>query len=139
MPLILTKTFINVERVADSLGAFVSIVDCIYGTEFGAPEADRLAADGDPSLGEQIFDIPVTQVEPVVQPDGVAEMISGGNRWRLYVFIAMIIEYGGLTCQYRRQCCQPCDEIYGVNCHLGCPIPVRRLQGIDDLAGTTEG
>ena len=46
---------------------------------------------------------------------------------------------GEIDSRFRHQCCQPCDEIHGVKCHLRRPIPVRRLQGIDDLAGRTEG
>ena len=41
--------------------------------ELAAPEADRLVADTNPTLGEQVFDVTMAQVEAEVQPDGVAD------------------------------------------------------------------
>jgi hypothetical protein len=43
----------------------------IYRTEFDTPPPDRFSGYSDSSLRQKIFDIPVTQVEPVVEPDGV--------------------------------------------------------------------
>ena len=40
------------------------------------PEANRFATDSDASLGEQVFDISVTQVEAIVEPDGVRNDIG---------------------------------------------------------------
>ena len=64
------KDFIDVERVA--ISSVLSLQStCIDGTEFDAPEADRFATDGDASLGQNIFDISVAQIESVVQPDSI--------------------------------------------------------------------
>jgi hypothetical protein len=43
----------------------------VYSSEFDAPEADRFAANCDASLGQQIFDITVAEVESIVKPDGI--------------------------------------------------------------------
>jgi hypothetical protein len=45
--------------------------------ELPTPEADGLVADLDPALGEQLLDITLAQVEPVVEPDGVADDLGG--------------------------------------------------------------
>ena len=47
----------------------------IQGAELDAPEANRLATDGDATFSEQIFYIPVTEIEAVVEPDGVRNYI----------------------------------------------------------------
>ena len=55
------------------------------GQSFGKP------SNRDPAFGEEIFDITVAEVEPVVEPDSVGNDIGWGapsrNRCRLYVFI----------------------------------------------------
>jgi hypothetical protein len=43
------------------------------GTELGAPLADRLMADDDAPLGEQILNVAEAEVETKVQPDGVSD------------------------------------------------------------------
>ncbi len=56
--------------------------------ELAAREANGLAADLDVTLGEQLFNVSMAQVEPKVQPDGVADdlgrkamaAIQGGRR-----------------------------------------------------------
>jgi hypothetical protein len=37
------------------------------------PTANRFAADSDASLGEQVFDISVAEIESIVEPDSVAD------------------------------------------------------------------
>jgi hypothetical protein len=48
----------------------------VNSTEFDAPEADRFAADSDASLGKEIFDIAVAQIETIVEPDGAGNDIE---------------------------------------------------------------
>jgi len=36
------------------------------------------------------------------------------------------------------QCRQSCNEIHWIEGHLGRPVPIRRLQDIENLAGGTE-
>jgi len=48
---------------------------CINGSEFDTPQADRLAGYIDASLGEQVFNITMAEIEAVVQPDGVGNYI----------------------------------------------------------------
>ena len=56
------------------------------GTELAAPQANRLVADPNAALGEQLLHSAMAQVEPEVQPDGMADdlgreamaMVQGG-------------------------------------------------------------
>jgi hypothetical protein len=49
---------------------------CINSSELDAPKADCFSGYSDASFGQYIFDIAVTQVEPVVQPDCVGNDIG---------------------------------------------------------------
>ncbi len=46
-------------------------------SEFYAPETDCFTADGDASLGQEIFDVSVAEIESRVEPDSV-----GDDVWR---------------------------------------------------------
>ena len=46
---------------------------CICGTKFDAPQTDGFIADYYSSLSEYVFDIPVAQIEAMVQPDGITD------------------------------------------------------------------
>ena len=48
---------------------------CINGAELDTPETDCFSADGDASFSEEIFDIPMAEIEAVVQPDSVGNDI----------------------------------------------------------------
>ena len=69
------KDFINVQGVAvATMPAFQSSsVNC---SELDAPKPDRFSANSNASLGQQIFDVSETEVEALVQPDGVADDIG---------------------------------------------------------------
>ena len=45
----------------------------IFRSEFVAPEANGLVADGHAPLGQQVFNITMTKVESVIEPDGVLD------------------------------------------------------------------
>ena len=45
-------------------------------TQFDAPEADRFAADSDPSFSEKVFNISMAQIETIVEPYSVADDIG---------------------------------------------------------------
>jgi len=78
------ENLIDVEGVAiASVLAFQSA--CINGTEFDAPETDRLAADGDASFSQEIFDIAMAEIEAMVEPDGI-----GNDIWREPVALVYI-------------------------------------------------
>jgi hypothetical protein len=47
----------------------------VFGSELDAPESDGLVTDCDAALSEEIFDISMAQVEPIVEPDGVGDDI----------------------------------------------------------------
>ena len=47
-----------------------------YRSELFAPESNRFVAYGYAALGEHVLDIPVTEIEPVVEPNGVADDIG---------------------------------------------------------------
>lgn len=51
----------------------------VQSAELYTPEADCLATDDDASLSEQIFDIKMTQLESIVEPDGVGNDIGWGR------------------------------------------------------------
>lgn len=48
----------------------------IDGSEFCAPKADRLADDGEASFGQDIFNIPMAEVEATVEPDGIGDDVG---------------------------------------------------------------
>lgn len=43
------------------------------GSELVAPEADRFVGDEDAPPGQQIPDVPVAQIEAVIEPDGILD------------------------------------------------------------------
>jgi hypothetical protein len=45
----------------------------VLGPKLVAPEANRLVGNGDPPLGQEIFDVPMAQIEAKVEPDGVLD------------------------------------------------------------------
>ena len=57
----------------------------VQGTEFDAPQADRLPGNDDPALGQQIFNIPVAQIESVVEPDCVGDDVG----WESVAFVGI--------------------------------------------------
>jgi hypothetical protein len=68
----------------------------VYRTELDAPQANRFSCDSDTPFGKQIFNEwsgtpAMTEIKPIVEPDGVGDDIGWGapsrNRWRLYVVI----------------------------------------------------
>ncbi len=86
----LHKDFIDVEGVTVT-SVFSFQATCKNGTELDAPKAYRFSTDGDTSFSEVVFNIAMAQVETIVEPDRVGNVIGwgapSGNRWRLYVFI----------------------------------------------------
>jgi hypothetical protein len=48
----------------------------INGPELDAPRADGFATDGDTSFSEKVFNIPMTQIEAIIEPDGVGDDIG---------------------------------------------------------------
>ena len=62
--------FIDVEGIA--IASVLSFRAAgIYGTKFDAPETDRFSGDHDAPLIQEIFNIAVTEIESVVEPDSV--------------------------------------------------------------------
>ena len=55
----------------------------VYEPKLGTPQTNRFSADSDSSFGKQIFDVSVTQVKAIVEPDGVGNDI----RWESVAFI----------------------------------------------------
>ena len=82
----LYEDLINVECVAVALVSAFQWTS-VFSSELDAPESDGLMADCDTTFGQQISDIPVAEVESIVEPNSVTYDIWG-NRWRLYVFMA---------------------------------------------------
>ena len=48
-------------------------IDC---SEFDAPQTDGFTADGDASFSQQVFDVAVTQIEAIVEPNSVRNDIG---------------------------------------------------------------
>ena len=70
------KDFIDVECVAVASMASLQS-SSVNGAEFDAPQADRLSGDSDPTLCQKVFNISVTEIESIVEPDGIADDIWG--------------------------------------------------------------
>ena len=78
------EDFIDVERVA--IASVLSLqATGINRSELDAPEADRFAADDDASFSEEIFYIAVTEVEAIIEPDGVGNDV----RWESMALICI--------------------------------------------------
>jgi len=68
----LHENLINVERVTvSSLPAPQSFG--IFGPKLDTPWPDGLVTNGNTALGQQVFNISVTQAESVVEPDNIAD------------------------------------------------------------------
>ena len=80
----LHKNFIDEEGVAKA-SVFPFQSSGVKSAEFDTPEADRFAADSDASFGQEVFDIPMTQIESVVEPDCVTDDI----RWEPVALISI--------------------------------------------------
>ena len=99
------KDFIDVEGVALN-SMFALQPASIYRSGFYTPTADGFATDGDTPLSEKIFNEwsgtpAVAEVESLVEPDSIRNDIW----WESMTFVYIhrpIIEYSGLSCQYRR-------------------------------------
>jgi hypothetical protein len=70
----LGEDFIDVERIAVTTVLTLQMPR-IYRAEFDAPKVNGFVADLDPAFSQQIFDIAVTGVESIVEPDGVTDDI----------------------------------------------------------------
>jgi hypothetical protein len=72
----LHEDFIDVEGVA--VASVLSLqAPGVNGSKFDTPESNRFTADSYASLGQEILDIPVTEIESIVEPDCV-----GNDIWR---------------------------------------------------------
>ena len=68
----LHENFVDVEGIA--VASVLALQSAgIDGPEFYAPETDRFAGDNDTSLSQKIFEILVTEIESVVEPESVAD------------------------------------------------------------------
>ncbi len=45
------------------------------GSKLVAPQPDRFIADDNPSFSQQIFDISMTEIDSMIEPDGVLNNI----------------------------------------------------------------
>ena len=78
------EDFINVESVAiASVLSFQS--SGVNSSELDAPQADRFSADSDSTLGQQIFNISVAEIESIVEPDGV----GNDTGWESVAFVSI--------------------------------------------------
>ncbi len=78
------------ENLVDEEGVTITTVlslqpSSILCTKFDAPEPDSLAADGNASLGQKIFNIPVAEIESMVEPNGIANDV----RWKSVTFVCV--------------------------------------------------
>ena len=72
----LHEYFVDVEGV--TVASVLSLQSPgVSGSELDTPEPDRFSANGDASLGQEVLEIAVTQVEAIVEPDGI-----GNDIWR---------------------------------------------------------
>lgn len=81
----------------------------VTGSELVAPEPDRLVSDEDPSPGQEVLDVPMAQIEAVVEPDCVLDdlrrkpvpPVGTGS-----AFHPWIVGSGRLTWQYPFEQCR---------------------------------
>ena len=64
------KHFVEMPRVPRSPLAMPQLPRKLL-PKFPTPLADRLVADGDPTLGPELFDLPEAEVEAMIKPDGI--------------------------------------------------------------------
>lgn len=69
-PVDLDKYFIEEERISESMVTAFQALD-IFRAKLVAPKSDRLVTDDDTALRQQVFDIPMTEVEAIVEPNGM--------------------------------------------------------------------
>ena len=69
------EDFIDVEGVAIATVTTFQAAG-INGSKFDAPQADRFSGDSYASFSQEIFDIPMTEIETVVEPDGITDDIG---------------------------------------------------------------
>ena len=94
----LEEDLVDIERVAESPMLATQPLGKSR-PELDAPKANRLVADGDTPLGQQIFDIPMAQIESMIQPDRIADDVG----WKTVTLVqihATSIGYDQLTCHY---------------------------------------
>ena len=58
----------------------------VFGTKFVAPEADRFVTDCDTSFSQQVFDIPVAEVEAIIGPNCVLDDFRWESITLIYEF-----------------------------------------------------
>jgi hypothetical protein len=69
------EDFIDVEGIA--VASVLSLQSSgVHSSEFYAPQTNRFSTDHDASLSENIFDIAMTQIEAIVQPDSVTDDVG---------------------------------------------------------------
>ena len=78
------EDFIDVEGIAVS-SVLPFQPSGIHGSKLDAPESDRFPSDDDPAFSQEIFDIAVTEIESVVEPDGVADDVG----WESVAFVGI--------------------------------------------------
>ena len=69
------EDFVDEECISIALMATLQS-SSVNGAEFDAPQADRLSGDSDPTLCQKVFNISVTEIESIVEPDGIGNDFS---------------------------------------------------------------
>jgi hypothetical protein len=93
----LDEDFIDEEGVAIATMATLQS-SSVYSSEFDAPQADRFTADCDTSFSEKVFDISVTQIEAVIEPDSVGYDIGWESVAFIGIHLPILSILGQLTC-----------------------------------------
>ena len=57
----------------------------INNTEFDTPKSDSFSTDCDGSFGEEVFDVPMAEVEAIEEPDGIRNDVG----WESVTFICV--------------------------------------------------
>ena len=85
------EQFVQIPRVTHP-PAPMSEPPSVGGAKGLTPVSDGLVRDPNASLGQEIFGVAETETEAVIQPDGVADDLLDGDRWRFDVHLT----YGGV-------------------------------------------
>jgi len=78
------ENLVNEERVAIAMMLSFQAAG-INGTELDTPEADCFAGESNAAFGQEILDIPVTQIEAIVEPDGITDDVG----WESVTFVCI--------------------------------------------------
>ena len=96
------EDFVDLERIAITTMFFLR-ASGIQSAELIAPKPDRFPCNENAALSKQVFDIPVAEIESVVEPHGIADDVGWKSMTFVVVHPPILVQIAGLTCQYSKR------------------------------------